>query len=229
MRLDQGCARASGLGRKEIRDAIRRGEVTVDGIPEKKADRNVTGENTVCLRGEILDLREHVYFMLFKPSGTVSTTEDLPESVLKLFPVSLRKRLFCVGRLDKDTTGLLLLTDDGELDHHLMSPRHHAPKVYDVSLRDPLTFDAEAAVTRGVTLKDGDTTAPCTLERTGERTVRMTICEGKYHQVKRTFAAVGNEVVALHRSSVGGVALDPSLAPGQYRELTEDELSILRS
>lgn len=227
MRLDQACAVGAGISRKESRDAIGAGRVTVDGATVKKNDASVDRSQTVCLDGEALDLREHLYFMLFKPEGTVSTTEDVPESVLRLFPASLRRRLFCVGRLDKDTTGLLFLTDDGAFDHRLMSPKHHAEKVYRVTLESLLTEDAKAAAEAGITLKDGETTLPCVITPESATVVRMTLREGKYHQVKRTFAAVGNRVTALHRLSVGGVSLDPALAPGQYRELTEAELRIL--
>ncbi len=227
MRLDAACAMATGKGRKECRDAVRKGLVTVDGKTVKKADMSVTAENTLCFAGEVLDLREHLYFMLHKPTDTVCTTEDLPESVLKLFPEKYRKRLFCVGRLDKDTTGLLLLTDDGAFDHRLMSPKHHAEKEYAVTLALPLSEDDIPRMESGMTLENGETTLPCRVAKTGENTCTITLSEGKYHQVKRMFAAVSNRVVGLHRTSVGGLALDPALAPGQFRELTEEEISFL--
>lgn len=224
MRLDAACAMGTGKGRKECRDAIRKGFVTVDGIPVKKADASVTSRNTVCFAGEELDLREHLYFMLHKPADTVCTTEDIPESVLKLFPERYRKRLFCVGRLDKDTTGLLLLTDDGAFDHRLMSPKCHAQKEYEVILARPLSEADIAVIEPGMTLENGEKTLPCRVFRTGETTCRILLSEGKYHQVKRMFAAVSNRVMGLHRSSLGGLPLDPALAPGQFRELTEEEI-----
>ncbi len=227
MRLDAACAMATGKGRKECRDAIRKGLVTVDGILVKKADATVTSDNAVCFAGEKLDLREHLYFMLYKPTDTVCTTEDLPESVLKLFPEQYRKRLFCVGRLDKDTTGLLLLTDDGDFDHRLMSPKHHAQKEYQVTLARPLSEEDIAAMEPGMTLENGEKTLPCRVFKTGETTCRILLSEGKYHQVKRMFAALSNRVIGLHRSSLGGLPLDPLLAPGQFRELTEEEVSSL--
>ena len=228
MRLDAACAMATGKGRKECREAVRKGLVTVDGTVVKKADLSVTEGQIVCFCGRVLDLRAHLYFMLHKPAGMVSTTEDLPESVLKLFPEAYRKRLFCVGRLDKDTTGLLFLTDDGEFDHRLMSPKHHAEKEYEVTLARPLSREDIARLERGMTLENGETTLPCRVEKTGEQTCTIVLSEGKYHQVKRMFAAVSNRVTALHRASVGGVALDPALACGEFRELTEDELFRLR-
>lgn len=227
MRLDAACAMATGKGRKECREAIRKGLVTVDGNPVKKADVSITKENTVCFAGELLDLREHLYFMLHKPVDTVCTTEDLPESVLKLFQEKYRKRLFCVGRLDKDTTGLLLLTDDGDFDHRLMSPKHHAQKEYLVTLTRPLSEDDIARMEPGMTLENGETTLPCQVIKTGENTCKILLSEGKYHQVKRMFAAVSNRVVGLHRNSIGGLVLDSTLASGQFRELTEDEVSFL--
>ncbi len=228
MRLDAACAMATGKGRKECRETIRKGLVTVDGIIVKKADVSVRSNNTVCFCGTPLDLREHLYFMLHKPAGTVSTTEDLPESVLKLFPEQYRKRLFCVGRLDKDTTGLLLLTDDGDFDHRLMAPKHHVQKEYEVTLAQPLSQEDIALLERGMVLENGEETLPCKVVLTGEKTCKIFLSEGKYHQVKRMFAAVSNKVTALHRASVGGVSLDSNLAPGQFRELTQEELSHLR-
>ncbi|MBQ1272682.1 MAG: 16S rRNA pseudouridine(516) synthase [Clostridia bacterium] len=227
MRLDAACALGTGKGRKECRDAIRKGWVTVDGNVVKKADFSVTEQNTVAFGGTTLDLREHLYFMLHKPAGTVSTTEDIPESVLNLFPEKYRKRLFCVGRLDKDTTGLLFLTDDGAFDHRLMSPKHHAEKEYQVTLARPLSEGDVSKIEAGMTLENGETTLPCRVETQTDIQCIITLCEGKYHQVKRMFAAVGNRVIALHRRSVGGVLLDERLEAGEYRELTAEERSLL--
>ena len=227
MRLDAACALATGKGRKECRDAIRRGAVSVDGIVEKKADRTVTEGQRVVWSGEELDLREHLYFMLCKPDGLVCTTEDLPESVLTLFPPKYRKRLFCVGRLDKDTTGLLLLTDDGAFDHHLMSPKHHAEKEYAVTLARPLSASDVEILQGGMTLENGETTQPCRVISEGETTCRIVLREGKYHQVKRMFAAVSNRVIALRRVRIGSLDLDPTLADGQWRELTAEEVLLL--
>lgn len=227
MRLDAACALATGKGRKECRDAIRRGEVSVDGVTEKKADRTVTEGQRVVWGGEELDLREHLYFMLCKPDGLVCTTEDLPESVLTLFPPKYRKRLFCVGRLDKDTTGLLLLTDDGAFDHRLMSPKHHAEKEYAVSLARPLSASDAEILQGGMTLENGEATQPCRVILEGETTCRIVLREGKYHQVKRMFAAVSNRVIALRRVRIGSLDLDPTLSDGQWRELTEEEVLLL--
>lgn len=227
MRLDAACSLALGLSRRESREEIRRGRVTVDGTVEKRADLPVGAGNRVSCGGVELDLREHLYFMLSKPAGTVCTTEDTAESVLRLFPSQYRRRLFCVGRLDKDTTGLLFLTDDGEFDHRLMSPKHHAEKQYAVTLARPLDPDAVARLEGGMTLENGEVTLPCRVDPGDGIRCSVILREGKYHQVKRMFAAVGNRVVALSRVSVGGVRLDPSLAPGAWRELTAQELALL--
>ena len=165
--------------------------------------------------------------MLCKPDGTVCTTEDVAESVLRLFPDSYRKRLFCVGRLDKDTTGLLLLTDDGDFDHRLMSPKHHAEKEYAVTLAQPLKETDLPLLEGGMTLENGETTRPCRVEKSSDRECRIILCEGKYHQVKRMFAAVGNRVTALRRIRIGTLPLDPTLADGEWRDLTEEEISLL--
>lgn len=227
MRLDGAVAMATGLGRKESRLAVNKGQVTVDGEVIRKADFAVTAANRVVFRGETLDLREHLYFMLCKPDGYVCTTEDTAESVLRLLPEKYKKRLFCVGRLDKDTTGLLLLTDDGAFDHRLMSPKHHAEKEYRVTLANPLSEEDIRALEGGMRLENGEETRPCRVIAEEDRVCRILITEGKYHQVKRMFAAVSNRVTALRRIRIGALTLDPSLADGQWRELTEEEVSLL--
>lgn len=228
MRLDAAVALATGLGRKESRLAVNKGGVSVNGTVVRKADFAVKPTDTVFFRGQELDLREHLYFMLSKPQGTVSTTEDTEESVLRLFPEKYRKRLFCVGRLDKDTTGLLLLTDDGAFDHLLMSPKHHAEKEYHVTLANPLSAEDVSRLEGGLILENGEETKPCRVEILGDVACSIVLCEGKYHQVKRMFAAVGNRVIALHRVRIGRLPLDSSLAAGQWRELTEEEIELLK-
>ena len=226
MRLDAVCARATGMSRKESRLAVRSGRVYLNGKCVKNEGAEVAPGDAVTLDGEALDLREHLYLMLNKPAGTVCTADPVPESVLNLLSPALRRRLFCVGRLDKDTTGLLLLTDDGALDHRLMSPKHHAQKVYLATLARPVTEEEKLRLEQGMTLENGEKTLPCKAEPEEDR-CRLTLREGKYHQVKRMFAATGNRVTALHREKIGGVPLDPALAPGEYRELTEEELALL--
>ena len=227
VRLDGALAKATGMGRKDARQYVNRGAVTVNGEVIRKADFSVSLSDEILFRGEKLDLREHLYVMLCKPEGTVCTTEDVAESVLRLFPDSYRKRLFCVGRLDKDTTGLLLLTDDGDFDHRLMSPKHHAEKEYAVTLAQPLKETDIPLLEGGMTLENGETTRPCRVEKISDGECRITLCEGKYHQVKRMFAAVGNRVTALRRIRIGNLPLDPTLADGEWRDLTEEEIALL--
>lgn len=223
-RLDKRVA-AAGLGRREAQRAIRQGRVTVDGrvvtAPESKWPQSAR----VALDGAET-AGGYVYLMLHKPAGVLSATEDARQpTVLELLPEALRRRgLFPVGRLDKDVTGLLLLTDDGALGHALTSPRRHAEKVYEVTVDGALGEDDRAALARGLVLGDGTVCRPARLELTGEARVGLlTLREGKYHQVKRMMAALGKPVTALKRISMGGVALDAALAPGEWRELTQEE------
>ena len=227
MRLDAAVAMATGMGRRESRLAVNQGLVSVEGTVIRTANFSVKSTDTVMYRGEILDLREHLYFMLCKPAGYVCTTEDTEESVLRLFPEKYRKRLFCVGRLDKDTTGLLLLTDDGDFDHRLMSPKHHAEKEYHVTLEREISPRDIARLEGGIFLENGEQTRPCRVESLGELCCKIVLCEGKYHQVKRMFAAVSNRVVALRRVRIGDLSLDADLVDGGWRELTGNEVFLL--
>ena len=148
-------------------------------------------------------------------------------TVLGLFPENERRGLFAVGRLDKDTEGLLIVTDDGALSHALMSPTRHVSKVYEAEIDGELVPDAAERFASGLTLRDGTECRPATLEQLPDGRVRVTLHEGKYHQVKRMFAARGKQVVYLKRMAIGGLALDPDLQPGEWRELTEEEVRLL--
>ncbi len=226
-RLDKRLSGA-GYGRKEARELIRVGRVTVDGTVAAAPEAKYPDDAVIAVDGQAL-AGGFVYLMLHKPPGVVSATRDAREkTVLDLLPESLRRRgLFPVGRLDKDTTGLLLLTDDGALAHELLSPRKHVDKTYCVEVDGPWDPADAAAFAAGLTLRDGMACLPAKLEITGPSAALVTIREGKYHQVKRMCAAVGKPVTALKRLSMGGVTLDPQLAPGQWRELTKSELASL--
>ena len=179
----------------------------------------------MTLDGASVSYRRCVYYMLNKPAGVVSATEDRAErTVLDILPPELiRPGLFPAGRLDKDTTGLLIITDDGDYAHRMLSPKKHVTKVYIASLdRDP-GGEIPERFAGGITLADGFTCMPARAELIGGSRVRVEICEGKYHQVKRMFAALGYKVVALERVSIGALSLDGSLAPGEVRELSADE------
>lgn len=226
-RLDKRLSQA-GYGRKEARELVRAGRVTVDGAVAAAPEAKYPDDAAVAVDGQAL-AGGFVYLMLHKPAGVVSATRDRRErTVLDLLPEPLRRRgLFPVGRLDKDATGLLLLTDDGPLAHDLLSPGKHVDKTYCVEV-DGLWAPADAAAfAAGLTLRDGTVCRPARLDITGPGTARVTLREGKYHQVKRMCAAVGKPVTALKRISMGGVTLDPRLAPGQWRELTASERASL--
>ncbi len=221
---------AAGYGRREAKALIAQGRVTVDGVTVTAPEGKFPSEAAVAVDGAGLE-RGFVYLMMNKPSGVVSATEDARErTVLDLLDEPLRRRgLFPVGRLDKDTTGLLFLTDDGELAHALTSPRRHAEKVYEVTVSGVLTEADRAALAAGLTLGDGLVCLPAKLELTARSDMGLlTLREGKYHQVKRMMACLGKPVTALKRVAMGGVALDETLKPGQWRALTSEERSILQ-
>lgn len=166
-----------------------------------------------------------LYLMLHKPCGLLSATRDRAQpTVLALLPDALAARVHLVGRLDKETSGLLLLTDDGAWSHRISSPRHHCPKVYVADLAEPLIADAEQRLADGIMLRnEAAPTRPAQLQRITDTQVRIQVTEGRYHLVRRLFATLGNRVTALHRECIGGLQLDPRLAPGEWRELDGGE------
>lgn len=226
----------SGLGiasRREVATACRRGGVTVNGAVQKDASVHIDPEkDAVVYLGTPLSYRKYTYVMLNKPEGYISATEDGRYPVVtELLSAELQKiGLFPCGRLDKDTTGLMILTDDGELTHKLLSPRYHKAKVYAFTCRDVLDGEAEAAFEKGLRI-DGYTCLPARLVLDPSRTSgRITLTEGKYHQIKRMLECYhDNKITTLSRLSFGGVALDPALAAGQWRMLTEEEIKVLKS
>lgn len=227
-RLDKLLSQA-GYSRREARELIRQGRVTVAGQTVTEPEAKCQVEAPVAVDGASI-ARGFVYIMLHKPAGVVSATRDDRErTVVELLPEELRRReLFPVGRLDKDTTGLLLLTDDGALAHDLLSPRRHVDKVYAVTVEGALTTGDQAALAAGLELGDGLKCLPARLELTDRPEVGyLTLREGKFHQVKRMMACLGKPVIRLHRVSMGGVSLDAGLAPGQWRELTGAERKAL--
>ena len=211
-----------GLGsRKEIRDWIRSGRVSVDGRVIRQSDEKLDPASAaVCLDGEALRYRKAVYLMMNKPEGVITATEDENQkTVLDLLPKTLRSRgLFPVGRLDKDTSGLLILTDDGDYAHRVSAPKSGVVKRYLAEVDGEPDEEDAAAFQSGLVLADG------TLEILGDRRCIVSVSEGKYHQVKRMLASRGKPVKALKRLSIGALDLDESLAPGEFRELSEQEL-----
>ncbi|MCC5891625.1 pseudouridine synthase [Exiguobacterium sp.] len=234
MRIDKLLANMGYGSRKDVKILLKQGVVRIDDELVKDAKRQVNLETErVTVQGEVVEYRPFVYLMMNKPSGVVSATEDKVEStVIELIdPSYAHYELFPVGRLDKDTTGLLLLTNDGAFNHALMSPRKHVDKVYIAEVDGEMTVDDVRRFAEGVELEDGYTTKPARLEvlsRDGRRsTIRLTLSEGKYHQVKRMVAAVGKHVEQLERVQIGPLELDRALAPGEYRELTDSEVDQL--
>ena len=228
MRLDKYLAQATDYSRKEIKKAIRRAEVLVNDRQADDPAMQVDEGDEVVLDGQRIRHHGPRYFMLNKPEGVVSVTKDGRNmTVLDLLADEAnRERLHVAGRLDKDATGLLLITDDGEWTHHVISPRRHCDKVYLVQLAEPLEPHYSEKFAQGIWLaEEKKRCLPARLEALDDRTARLTLREGKYHQVKRMFAALGNHVEALHRERIGGIVLDAELAPGEYRPLTEEEVA----
>ena len=229
-RLDKIISATGKKSRREVREMVRQGRVLVDGKPAPAADRKVDPQTAVILLdGEPLGYEKFTYVMLHKPAGVLTATEDRrQETVLDLLPPELRRRaLSPVGRLDKDTEGLLLLTNDGQLAHRLLSPKSHVDKVYYARVDGALEPGDIAAFAAGMTLGDGLECLPAGLEILSPTEALVTLREGKFHQVKRMLAARGKPVLYLKRLSMGRLRLDPALAPGAWRMLTEEERSAL--
>ena len=228
VRLDKLLSRLGLASRSGVKDMLKAGRVRVNGEIIRDPSFQTPLEAEVALDGKLLDTRLDRHLMLYKPAGVLTAREDpRQKTVMELLP-PLYTALGCmpVGRLDKDTTGILLLTTDGELAHRLISPDRHVDKVYEARVEGCLNDSDIQLFARGIPLKDF-TALPAKLEILSPDTGRVTVQEGKYHQVKRMFGAVGNPVIALHRLSFGPLPLDDGLAPGQFRELTEGETAAL--
>ncbi len=230
MRLDRWLATVSAGSRSEVKQWIRGGQAAVNGrVILDPALSFETEEDSLSLNGKALDGRVMRHVMLYKPAGILTAARDAKQpTVMDLLPPVYRS-IGCmpVGRLDKDTTGLLLLTCDGELNHRLLSPGRHVEKRYRAVTDGTLTQEDAEAFAAGMDL--GDFTAqPARLTILGPSLAEVVIAEGKFHQVKRMFEAVGKEVLELHRSAFGPLELDPALAEGQWRELTAEEEKVLR-
>ena len=226
MRLDQYLASGTGLSRKDAKRAITGKRVQVNGQLCRSTSANINTGDSVLLDGEPVTLPGELYLMLHKPAGVISATTDSNQpTALDLLPPELARQVHIAGRLDKDTTGLLLITSDGQWSHRVTSPRRDCPKTYRVQLAEPLTAEARQALEQGIQLNGEDTaTRPAQVLACSEQEIELTISEGRYHQVKRMLAAVGNHVTALHRQRIGAIELDAGLAPGQFRELTRSEI-----
>lgn len=233
-RIDKILANRGFGTRKEVKGLIRDGAVEIDGLavcdPGYQVDAS---RQAISVNGEAIEYREYIYIIMNKPKGVVSATEDKTEkTVVELLSPKFRVfEPFPVGRLDKDTEGLLVLTNDGQLSHRLLAPKKHVPKTYFARIEGRVTEEDIEAFKKGVLLDDGYKTLPAELgilERGRISLIEVRIYEGKFHQVKRMFKAVGKEVLYLKRTAMGGLVLDEGLKPGEYREMTAEELQKLQ-
>lgn len=241
MRIDRLLCELNIGSRSSVKELLKTGQVSVDGVIIKKADTQVDEEKVrILCRGKEYRYRPFVYFLMNKPAGLITATRDEKEkTVLDLLKEQYQQMhqgeltgipiqdIFPVGRLDKDTVGLLLLTNDGGLAHKLLSPKKHVEKRYYVKTDKPLSEQMLEQLEKGVDIGERELTLPARVEKDRQNTCFITITEGKYHQVKRMFAAVGLQVIYLKRISMGSLALDDELKEGQIRELTEEEINEL--
>ena len=232
IRLDKYLADMGVGTRAEVKKYIKQGKVTVDGTVVKSAELKIDQEvQQVMFQGAPIGYEEFEYYMLHKPAGVISaTTDSKDKTVVDLISDKKRKDLFPVGRLDKDTEGLLLITNDGDLAHKLLSPKKHVDKVYYAKVDGIVSEEDVKAFREGVSIGQGEIAKPAVLEILKADTVseiKVTIQEGKFHQVKRMFHTIGKEVLYLKRLSMGSLVLDDSLPLGAYRKLTREELEEL--
>ncbi len=229
MRLDKFLSNMNIASRSQVKGILKAGRVRVNSKVETKGDAKIDPEND-CIEfdGVRVFYELYRYFMLYKPQGCVSATKDtLSDTVLDILKDENTDGLFPVGRLDKDTEGLLLITNDGKLAHELLSPAKHVDKKYYVTLDKAIDDDSIAKIEGGIDIGDDKPCLPCEIEKIESDKVFITIREGRFHQVKRMFAAVGFMVTYLKRISMGVVTLDESLKPGEYRRLTDEEVQSL--
>ena len=229
MRLDKFFSNLGLLSRSECKIAVKKGRITVNGAKPSSSDIKIDPEkDEICLDGEKIIEQQFVYYMFNKPTGVITANEDDHSAVVFDFIKDKRPDLSAVGRLDKDTTGILLITNDGQLNHRLLSPKYHVEKKYEVTIDGELDEDDIRMLTGGMDIGDDKPTLPAEAEILSDGKVELTITEGRYHQVKRMFAKLGKPVIKLHRSQFGPLKLDGLLMPGEYRSLTDEELSLLK-
>jgi 16S rRNA pseudouridine516 synthase len=228
MRLDKYLSHCGVGTRNEVRHLIKQGVVEIDNIVCRQAARHVEDE-LVTLYGSALSYEPLLYYMMHKPKGVLSASKDAKQpTAIDLLDGINPLPVHVVGRLDIDTTGLLLLTNNGALAHTIISPKTKFPKHYEVIVSDVLSDSQIHTLTSGVEL-DGIPTRPCRVHSLGNHTYEMILVEGRFHQIKRMIHAVQREVLALHRTQIGPLTLDPLLAPGQFRALTKDEVLALKT
>lgn len=228
MRLDRFVCRSTHLNKDQVTKVIQDGHVFVNGNPVNNPVQQVHENNTIILDGEKLRPRKPRYILMNKPADTIcSNIDEAYPSLFNYLDIENLSELHIAGRLDADTTGLVLITDDGRWSYHVTHPQHLCEKVYRVSLRAPLTEEARTVLTKGVLLQgEEEPTHPAKIQIIHSKQVLLTITEGRFHQVKRMFAAVGNRVVALHREKIGSIQLN--VDEGKWRYLTSDEVNALK-
>jgi 16S rRNA pseudouridine516 synthase len=226
MRLDKFLCDCLGVTRKEATKLLKSGAIELNQKTVKNGSTKVSDQDSVCWQERELTLKGPRYIMLYKPEGFVCSHEDgFNHTAFVLLDEVRYDDLHFAGRLDVDTTGLVLITDDGQWSHRITSPKHKCSKTYLVELADPIQSHYATEIEQGILLRnEKEPTKPGVMEQIDLHTARLTISEGKYHQVKRMFAALGNKVEGLHRESIGAITLDQNLEPGEYRDLTEQEI-----
>lgn len=232
-RIDKIIASQGKYSRSEVKKLVKDGRVTLDGKVIKSSDVKADPDiNDIAVDGKSIGYKKHLYIMLNKPQGIVSATEDTDhKTVIDLVPKELKRDgLFPAGRLDADTVGFVLITDDGDFAHRILSPKNHIMKTYHATLQRPVTQEDIEAFKNGIELKDGTLCLEAQVSPldSDKPMAEIKICEGKYHQVKRMFAALGNKVVFLKRVKMGKLPLDESLEEGQCREITAEELGLIQ-
>ncbi|WP_240914257.1 16S rRNA pseudouridine(516) synthase RsuA [Microbulbifer sp. SH-1] len=231
LRLDKAISQVTDLSRAEVKRAAKQQRITVNGVTVTDPSAKILDTDELCLDGDLLTEAGPRYFMLNKPLGYVCATKDGEHpTVLDLLDEPNKHNLHIAGRLDIDTTGLVLITDDGQWSHRITSPRHHCTKTYYAHLADPIDESAIDKFAKGIWLNnEKKRTKPAELEILYRNEVRITISEGRYHQVKRMFGALGNRVLELHRERIGDIVLDEELTEGEYRLLSTEEIaSVIR-
>ena len=230
MRLDKYISNATDLSRTDVKKLIKAGQVSVDDVIATNSAQKISSAQTISIDGSTIQLLKNRYFMMNKPLGVVSATKDHSNpTAIDLIYEHRNDQLQIAGRLDIDTTGLLLITDDGQWNHIVTSPRTDCKKIYLVELENPVGEDYQRKLEAGIALEgEKRRCLPATMEVIDDHHIRLCISEGKYHQVKRMMTFLGNEVVNLHRLQIGGIELDPELEPGDYRPLTKEEIASIQ-
>ena len=230
IRLDKYLCDMNIGTRSNVKQLIKKGNVTVNDFVIKNSDFKVAVTDKICVNGRSITYQKYFYYMLNKPAGYVSATVDPKETtVMTLLKEYNRPDLFPVGRLDKDTEGLLLLSNDGMFAHDLLSPKKHISKNYFAILKEPIHDEQIVQLESGLDIGEKNITLPAIIEKLDHTSLNISITEGKFHQIKRMFEAVSNNVIYLKRISMGKIMLDERLSPGEFRPLTEEEITILKT